>query len=334
MRLAEPLQSSPCAHCRARNRNRVLDHSKRPQQFFGHRGLFVLLAFSLQTSLRAEPLRVEAVAATDEIRVNVSGKLFTAYKYAKGQKYPYLYPVAGPATWKSVTTESSDPYPHHHSLFFACDKVNGNNYWQESNDAGQIVSQGPTIIEPSGLRVLIKDVCLWQRPGAEPDLRDTRTITVSAPSETLRTIDFEITLEPLKDVRIEKSNHSLFAARVVPELSVTNGGRLVNAEGKESEAGTFGAASPWCSYSGMREGLREGIAIFQHPKNRWYPAPWFTRDYGFFSPTPMFWLENGQVDLPKGEALTLRYRVVVFVGDPNLANLYSAYDSGARQSPP
>ena len=80
--------------------------------------------------------------------------------------------------------------------------------------------------------------------------------------------------------------------------------------------------------------MREGIAIFQHPQNRWYPAPWFTRDYGFFSPTPMYWLENGHVDLPKGGPLTLRYRVVVFAGDPNLANVYSAYDSDARQSRP
>ena len=280
--------------------------------------------------VRAEPLRVEAVSSPDAVEFRVTGKLFTAYKYAAAQKYPYFYPVAGPATWNSVTTETSEPYPHHHSLFFACDKVNGSNYWQDTNDTGQIVSQGPKIVEHAGYRAVIEDTCLWQRPGGEPDFRDTRTITVSAPSELLRTIDFEIVLEPMKDVRIEKSNHSLFSARVVPDLSVASGGRLVNAEGKEKEAGTYGAASAWCSYSGVRGGLREGIAIFQHPEDRWYPAPWFTRDYGFFSPTPMYWLEDGHLDLPKGSRLALRYRVVVFVGDPDIAQLFSEYAAGAN----
>ncbi len=101
----------------------------------------------------------------------------------------------------------------------------------------------------------------------------------------------------------------------MPELSVTSGGTLVNAEGKTSEKGTFNVASPWCDYFGTRNGITEGIAILQHPANRWYPSPWFTRDYGFFSPTPMNWLEGDQLDLPKGQKLTLSYRVIVHTGD-------------------
>ena len=286
-----------------------------------------LAAAHLQAA--AEMLRVEAVQGNDEIQFKIVTKVFTAYKYAKTQKYPYLFPIAGPATWKSVTTETSEPYPHHHSVFFACDRVNGSNYWQDKNETGQILSQGPKILEAAGSRAVIEDTCLWQRPGAEPDLRDTRTITIAAPSELYRTIDFDITLDPLKDVHIEKTNHSLFSARVAPELSVQSGGRLVNAEGKEKEAGTFGVASTWCSYRGEHGGLREGVAILQHPQNRWYPAPWFTRDYGFFSPTPMYWLESGSLDLPKGTPLKLRYRVVVFVGDVNIDRLFAEYAPGA-----
>ncbi|NUM56372.1 MAG: PmoA family protein [Candidatus Hydrogenedentes bacterium] len=287
--------------------------------------LAILAPAILIPSAASSPLTVEAVPASQEIRINIAGKHFTSYKFAETQKYPYLYPVAAPASGASVTTESSEPYPHHHSLFFGCDKVNGNNYWQDENEQGQILSQGPKIIEASGNRVVIEDTCLWQRAGAEPDIRDTRTIVVAAPSDSVRRIDFEITLEPLKDVRIEKTNHSLFAARVVPELSVTNGGRLVNAEGKEKEAGTYGVPSPWCSYSSERDGVREGIAIFQHSTNRWYPSQWFTRDYGFFSPTPMYWLPDGHLDLPKGERLTLRYRVVVYSGDVDIGALFAEY---------
>jgi hypothetical protein len=164
-------------------------------------------------------------------------------------------------------------------------------------------------------------------------MRDRRRIVIAAPGKDVRFIDFEITLEPLTDITILKSNHALFSARVVPELSVSSGGTLVNAEGKLSEKGTFGVPSPWCDYSGTRDGVTEGIAILQNPNNRWFPCKWFTRDYGFFSPTPMNWLENDQLQLAKGQTLTLRYRVVVHAGDTKaagIAEIFGQYELEAE----
>ena len=279
---------------------------------------------------QATPQLLQAAIDGKQVTVTIEGKLFTAYKFDTAQKYPYFWPVNGPLSGQSVTTETSEPYPHHHSLFFGCDRVNGGNYWQDTNERGQILSQGPKLIEATGRRVVIGDRCLWRRPGKEAILRDVRKITITAPSAALRLIDFEITLEPLIDIEILKTNHALFSARMVPELSVKAGGTLINAEGKQGEKETWGVPSPWCDYSGTRAGKTEGLAIFQHPDNRWYPAPWFTRDYGFFSPTPMYWLENDRLDLPEGQALTLRYRVVVHSGnadDAQIASLFGAYTS-------
>jgi hypothetical protein len=142
----------------------------------------------------------------------------------------------------------------------------------------------------------------------------------------LRTIDFKITIMPLVDVEILKTNHSLFSARVVPELNVKSGGMLINAEGNTSEKNTFGVSSPWCDYSGTRDGITEGIAILQNPRNRWYPSKWFTRDYGFFSPTPMYWIEGDKLNLAKGERLTLEYRVIVHASDSKAANIAGLFD--------
>jgi len=281
-------------------------------------------------SLPAFPSPVSASEEKDRIVIDVSGKLFAAYKYADSQKYPYFWPVNGPASNVSVTTETSEPYPHHHSLFFGCDRVNGGNYWQEGNERGQILSQGPKLVEARGERVVFTDECLWKQPGQEPIMRDVRRVTITAPDDTHRTIDFEIVLDPLIDVRIEKTNHSLFSARMMPELSVASGGTLINAEGASAEKGTFGVKSPWCDYSGTRNGVTEGLAIFQNPTNRWYPAPWFTRDYGFFSPTPMFWLDNDRLDLPRGQKLELRYRVVVHAGDAKSAGIAGRFQRYAN----
>jgi len=281
----------------------------------------------------AGPQQAAAKLEKDKVAVTIGGKLFTCYKFGSSQKYPYFWPVNGPLSGKSVTTETSEPYPHHHSLFFGCDRVNGGNYWQEDNERGQIVSQGPKIIESSGERVVFTDKCLWQQIGKDSVILDQRRIIISAPNENLRFIDFQITLEALTDVSILKTNHSLFSARVVPELSVSSGGTLINAEGKTGEKGTWGVASPWCDYSGTRDGVTEGIATLQHPGNRWFPAKWFTRDYGFFSPTPMFWLKGDRLELAKGQRLTLRYRVVIHSGNSTAAGIGEIFKQYEKSSP-
>ena len=295
----------------------------------------VLLIFSCGCSLvPAASQKVTAKIEKDQVVVNVDGKLFTCYKFADSQKYPYFWPVNGPLSGKSITTETSEPYPHHHSLFFGCDRVNGGNYWQDVNEQGQILSQGPKITEAEGQQIVLTDTCLWKQPGKEPVIEDERRITICAPSEKLRFIDFKITVTPLVDIEILKTNHSLFSARVMPELSVQSGGTLINAEGNTSEKGTFGIASAWCDYSGTRNDVTEGIAILQNPENRWYPSKWFTRDYGFFSPTPMNWLESGKLNLAKGEKLALEYRVIVHAGDSetaNVAGLFDQYQQAVKQ---
>ena len=295
----------------------------------------LLIGTCVLTSAQAAKQEVAARLDEDRVTVEVDGKLFTGYKFADSQKYPYFWPVNGPTSGKSITTETSQPYPHHHSLFFGCDRVNGGNYWQDINKRGQIVSQGPRIVEASGERVVFTDECLWLQPGVEPIINDTRRIIITAPSKDIRLIDFEIALKPLVNIEILKTNHALFSARVVPELSVKSGGTLINAEGKTTEKGTFGVNSPWCDYSGTREDVTEGIAIFQNPHNRWFPSKWFTRDYGFFSPTPMYWLEGGRLELPKGRTLTLKYRVVVHAGGvekAQIAKQFSRYKQFSRRS--
>jgi hypothetical protein len=306
-----------------------------------HRTKFVaviLIVTVCRVVFPAEPNASTQLAAKiekDKVTVTVDGKLFTCYKFATSQKYPYFWPVNGPASGKSITTETSQPYPHHHSLFFGCDRVNGGNYWQEGNERGQIVSQGPKLIKASGDHVIFIDKCLWRQPGKEPIILDRRRVVISARNEAIRFIDFDISLEVLTDIRILKSNHALFSARVVPELSVKSGGTLINAEGKTGEKETWGVPSSWCDYSGTRDGTTEGIAILQHPKNHWFPAKWFTRDYGFFSPTPMNWLKDGRLDMAKGEMLVLRYRVIVHTNDAKTAGIkkiFKQYEQAAEPS--
>ena len=276
--------------------------------------------------------KITAVKTGSKINVTIGNKYFTSYVFSADEKYPFFYPVNGPVSGGSVTSMRNAVYPHHTSLFFGCDMVNGGNYWQEGLERGKIISVNAEILKQGGDTVIITDECIWSRPGAVSPVKDTRTYTITSPSETVSQIDVEIKMEPLIDVTIKKTNHSLFSARIAADLAVTNGGTMINAEGVKGEKETFGKGSPWIDFYGKRGNAVEGLAIMQHPSNPWYPSPWFTRDYGFISPTPMYWPENGtDTFLKKGSVLTLRYRVLIHSGDhlqAKIAEEFERYKNG------
>lgn len=314
--------------------NSAMEHF--PATTGGSRWVKRLVAAALLGLSAAAPAEeLKAVKVGSRIDVTVGTDFFTSYRFSGDEKYPFFFPVNGPSG-ASVTSMRNGKFPHHSSLFFGCDKVNGGNYWQEGNERGQIFSEGPVIVTAAGPQIVITDVCHWRRPGAESPIRDTRRLVISAPTASLRRIDFEITLEMLIPVRIEKTNHSLFSVRMDPDLTPVRGGTMINAAGAAGEKGTFGVAAPWMATYGKRGGGElEGLAIFQHPSNRWGAAPWFTRDYGFMSPTPMFWPADGvAIALARGEKVTLRYRVEVFSGDPEKADLQRHYADYAAPAQP
>lgn len=286
----------------------------------------ITFILSLATLSAYSQPKITAEKVGDKIEFRIDGNLFTSYILSEYEKYPFFYPVNGPSN-ASVTSMRNANYPHHSSLFFGCDKVNAGNYWQEGIERGQILSLHADIIETGGNKAIVENECIWKRPGAMAPVKDMRKITVSAPTLDKYQIDFDIKMEMLMDVTISKTNHSLFSARMDPDLAVINGGTMVNAEGDTSEKGTFGKRSAWMDYYGTRMGKTEGMAILQHPSNEWFPSPWFTRDYGFFSPTPMYWPQNGEnITLKKGTQLKLRYRVFVHTGNQKEAKIAEEFE--------
>lgn len=276
-------------------------------------------------AVRDKALELRAELKPDRVRVFAGEELFTEYLFLSDAKYPYFFPVNGPRSGRSVTVRATEPYPHHSSLFFGCDRVNGGNYWQEALERGRIVSKGVRLAKASGRRVVIEQECRWERPGAAAPFADRRRIAITAPSSDRREIDFDITLTALDDVVIEKTNHSLFAARMAPDLAVTGGGALMDSTGGLGESGTFGRRAVWADARGRRDGAIEGLAILAAPQNRWSPPPWFTRDYGFLSPTPMEWLPEGRLTLRQGGQIPLRYRVIIHADAPSGGELAAEF---------
>jgi hypothetical protein len=285
-----------------------------------------VILFIISLSNTFAQTKIVAQKFNSKIDILVNKNLFTSYILSQDEKYPFFFPVNGPSN-ASVTSMRNANYPHHSSLFFGCDEVNGGNYWQEGLERGQIISIRADIIESGNDKVIIENECIWRRPNANAPIKDIRKITITAPSKDLYQIDFDVTLEMLMDVIIEKTNHSLFSGRMDADLAVINGGTMINSNGEKGEKETFGKKASWIDFYGKRGDNQEGMAIMQHPSNEWYPAPWFTRDYGFFSPTPMYWPQNDkETTLKKGQTIKLKYRVLVHSGDTTTAKIAEQFE--------
>jgi len=296
---------------------------------------------TLATGAADETAKAQTVTArmeNEKIVVMIDGKEFTSYLFGKEHKYPFFFPVIGPASGESVTTWDQEPYPHHSSLYISLDRVYGGgadnaNYWQPRSDlsTGQIFSRKPQIVSQKDDKVVLSDETEWIVPSSNiHQLSDKRKVTISAPSTQIRLFDFEFELEAIQDLVIKKTGHSFFSARMRPELAVgcnklgakwagLGTGTSVDSLGNRNEAGIRENAADWAATSGKNNGHAEGLAIIQHSKNPMYPAKWFIRDYGFMSPTPFAF--DGNIPMPRGEKITFRYRVVVFAGDHENADI-------------
>ncbi len=301
--------------------------------------IFLGVALTLSASLRASTGQsVGARLENDRILIQVDGETFTKYHFGEEHKYPFFYPVTGPASARSVTAWDQEPFPHQSSLFFSLDHVRSENvqrgnYWQPRHElgTGQVFSRNARIIEADGTRVVLSDLCDWIVPNTNShQFQDTRSVVIWAPNPEVRIMDFEITLVAMKDVNIRQTPHSFFAARMRPEVAVGDPdrgpdwvdsatGTIVDSDGNRNAAGVYQKAADWIAYYGENDGSTEGLAILQHSGNPFYPAKWFARDYGLVSPTPFAF--DGNRRFEAGETLEFRYRVVVFTGDHETADI-------------
>lgn len=284
-----------------------------------------------------------------QLWINKNNSVLTSYRAHQDQKYPFFYPVSGPVSGLSLTAEHGRPWPHHRSLFFGLDRVNGGNYWQDNLGRGQIVSQGPSFAKGADGKFKIgtdfaeiDDRCLWIRPeqSKEPIIEDKRHFVIKILDDRRYILDAQINVKALVPITVEKTNHGLFGVRTAHDISPAGGGVLVNSEGQKGQEATIGKPANWMAFYGKRAGTApnvvEGIAVFvpsKAPHPLFEDCPWFTRDYGNISPTPCNFFPNGvKLELAKDEELKLRYRVVAFAGTPEEAGLNALWKDFDAQS--
>jgi hypothetical protein len=301
--------------------------------------VFVLSIFTfavVSVSPQESSVQIRHEAAAKQYVVEIGGKPFTIYRY--GDDYPdkpIFYPVFSPNGVRvnreypmvpGVPGESSD-HPHHQSLFFTYDEVNGTNFWNPER-TGRRIEQLSARVEGDRLIAMLA----WKNNQGEVLLEETKDVRFGGAADVFW-MDHDLTLRaPNVAVSMGDTKEGAFGLRLNDTLKENGGsGRYVNAEGLQDAANVWGKTSPWVAIRGTVKGesgeTPVTVAIFAHPSGHNFPPYWHARDYGLFAANPFG--RRGYdpnaleriTRLDAGERLRLGFRLAVYAGQVDKARL-------------
>lgn len=291
-----------------------------------------------------------AAQVPDKIDIDVDGKPFTTFHAGADVNKPYLWPLRS-ADGKLVTrrwpmetdTGESHDHPHHRGLWFSYDEVNGVHFWgNDPSQAAKDPKSGKIVAKKAVLKNGTKGKTLttefdWNGPDGHTLLRENRVMTfLSGPQ--LRMIDFDITLTAAEKVVFGDTKEGAFAIRLADSMTEkSKGGEMVNAEGARGMDRVWGKRSNWVDYSGMVDGEKLGVAMFDAPSNPHHPTYWHSRDYGLFALDPFgqHAFDPAQPEshwtVEAGKSIRFRWRVVIHAGDEKSAGIAEMYERWSKQ---
>jgi len=307
---------------------------------------------------QALPGQVAVSRGADRISVEIDGKPFGALFIGTDAPKPFFHPLRAASgtivtrhyPMEKIEGEAYD-HPHHRGLWFSHGDVNGFDFWANEPDpkrpkSGKIVL-GKVLGVNSGkdwgsLSALFD----WLDPDGKLLLTERRTMVFQALGN-LRIVDCEIMLTAASQVKFGDTKEGTFAIRLAAGLeepypkapaSPPRTGKMVTAEGRETEKNVWGTRSKWVDYFGEIGGEKLGVAILDHPSNPRHPTYWHSRSYGLFAAN-IFGLhdflrdnsQDGSLTLEQGKSLRLLYRVIIHPGDHKTADVESLYRKFAAE---
>jgi hypothetical protein len=223
---------------------------------------------------------------------------------------------------------------HHRGVWLAYRDVNGYDFWQnefsyQNKNAGKVVTRSVGDLKSGKDRGSFRGTFTWLSPSGEALIEETRTMSFRGDAK-LRIVDTDIELKALVDASFGDSKDGAFSVRLAEPLTEKNSGTITNSEGGRKMDQTWGKKASWVDYSGVLNGEKVGVAMFEHPDSFQHPSRWHVRDYGLLAVNPFG--QNGfDKDLPvarftlaKGKGIRMRYRIVVH-GEMDRAGMEKMY---------
>lgn len=307
--------------------------------------MFRRLALSTCIALQAAHFATAADLAYEYddqgVTVTIGGELFTRYVFQSGTK-PVLYPVIGPggqAMTRSFPIEETLPdeskdHPHHRSVWFGYQGLNGADFWLERDepDQGRQVHQELNELELSGDGFRLVTSTDYVDADDNVVAKDQRTMLFGHDDAT-RWIDCQIRLwSPQGPLEMADTKEGAFAVRVAGTMKVDagKGGRYINSQG-QANGKAWGQPAQWVDYTGPVDEQTVGILMMAHPSSLSATPRWHVREYGLFAANPIGAADysggtaTGGLRRAEGEAIVLRHRIVLHGEDFNPSDVYADY---------
>jgi hypothetical protein len=299
-----------------------------------------LLALLFTGKLSAQEFSLER--HDDHVAIRQGDQLVANY-VLKSKSKPIIYPLIGPdgtpmtRDYPMVADSKNEAHdhPHHRSLWFTHGEVNDVDFWAEGDTRGSIEHDEFTQLS-DGQQAVIASRNTWRKADGSIVLTDQRRFTFGG-DEKLRWLDCEFQLNASHgDVHFGDTKEGTFGIRVAESMKMDakQGGTIINSRG-DAGNDAWGKPAEWVDYYGPVQGKTLGIAILCHPSSYNFPNRWHVRSYGLFAANPFgvfhFTGDKTPTDgtrLKQGDALVLRYRVVLHRGttdDAGIGKLYAAF---------
>ena len=305
----------------------------------------IVATVALCTLGAADNRQVTVSVGDDRVDVKVDGSLFTALHTAKGPRKLYLHPlltasgrrVTRAFPMEQVKGESTD-HPHQRGVWIGAEQVSGMDFWEnEPSDnnpkAGTVALSGISDVRSGAGEGRFTIHANWTSAAGENPIVETRTMTFRAPSPDERLIDIDLRLQAKSLVTFADNHDAILGLRLATEFEEGHGGKAVNAEGVTGWERLRGARSAWVDWHAKIDGEDVGVAVMDAPTNFRFPTPWHVRDYALLFASPFAFRDynptatDGSVTLKPGDALNLRYRILVHSGS---VDVKSAFDRFAK----
>jgi hypothetical protein len=302
---------------------------------------FLVVAFAAGAACAEPPALRWDIVSSNEFALKLGDRdVWRFHADPSKASKPYFDPVAV-AGGPSLTWARPPDHPWHYGLWFSWKYINGVNYWEEdkgqsSGKTGWSVSKVET--QPYGrARIeLALDYC--PAAGAEPVLREQRTISLSAPDAAgAYTVDWtqvftagsqSVALDrtPLPGEPGGQSWGGYAGLSIRFARAITNVETVASTVGRvpRDAAGRLDVTAAAAEQNGVIDGKPCGIAILAHPSNPRAPGDWYPIEGKSFTYLNAAFLLKSAYTLKSGETLTLRYRVCVHSGRWDAAALRQA----------
>ncbi len=289
------------------------------------------------------------------LTLTVDGQAAFVYRFGSTVDLPHFDPFNSPSG-RAMTVKITDPFPHHRSFWVADERVHlegqsekvgiytalysgvtdkEKSKWPVAPYKRRVVHVEFSGLKTSGDTAEFDEKLTWVN-GDVRLLDELRHYRIRSLGDGEYLIDFSFQLRATYgNVTITRdvSHYAVPYIRMNGTFNVEHGGgKIVNSEGGENQAGTHDRLATWVDYSAPLEGRRgwEGLACFIHPSKK-PPRLWLTRDYGCWGPRGRDGFHNATFTIAKDDSYGQRVGLLVHNGDAetgNVAKRYQAYGDG------